>query len=124
MGSPRQRERRGALHPIHYNAAGTISPPPGSAVAGDTSRVRSRMDVAVSHDSAATMRQLYAQHDWPRLAQVAEQVVRQQQQNGEAWCYWGVGELMQLKGGPDKLLRASMLGDPLAGLWLGVLQEF
>ncbi len=82
------------------------------------------MDVAVTSDSAIAMRQLYAQHDWPRLTQTAEQVARLQPQNGEAWCYWGVGELMQLKGGPDKLLRASLLGDALAGLWLGVLQEF
>jgi len=82
------------------------------------------MNVAAGHDSATALRQLYAQHDWPRLAQTAEQMVRLQPQNGEAWCYWGIGELMQLKGGPDKLLRASMLGNPDANLWLGMLQEF
>src|SRR5262249_27338104 len=82
------------------------------------------MNVTAFNDSGTTLRQLYAQHDWPRLTQAAENVARAQPQNGEAWCYWGVGELMQLKGGPDKLLRASLLGDPLAGLWLGVLQEF
>src|SRR5262249_47912810 len=74
------------------------------------------------HDGATALRQLYAQHDWQRLAQTAEQVARLQPQNGEAWCFWGIGELMQLKGGPDKLLRASMLGNPHANLWLGRLQ--
>jgi len=79
------------------------------------------MDMAVADDS---MRRLYLQQDWPRLAQAAERRARQQPQDGEAWCYWGVGELMQLKGGPDKLLQASLLGNAEAGLWLGVLQEF
>jgi len=82
------------------------------------------MNVAAGHDGATALRQLYAQHDWQRLAQTAEQVARLQPQNGEAWCFWGIGELMQLKGGPDKLLRASMLGNPDANLWLGMLQEF
>ena len=81
------------------------------------------MDMAAADDSA-TIRRLYLQQDWPRLAQAAERRARQQPQDGEAWCYWGVGELMQLKGGPDKLLQASLLGNAEAGLWLGVLQEF
>jgi len=31
---------------------------------------------------------------------------------------------MQLQGGPDKLLRASLMNDVEAGLWLGIMQEF
>jgi hypothetical protein len=81
------------------------------------------MDMPAGGDGAA-MRQLYAQQDWSRLAQVAERRVQQQPQDGDAWCFWGIGELMQLKGGPDKLLQASLLGQAEAGLWLGMLQEF
>ena len=82
------------------------------------------MDMAVAADDSATMRRLYLQQDWPRLALAAERRAQQQPQDAEAWCFWGVSELMQLKGGPDKLLRASLLGNAEAGLWLGVLQEF
>ncbi len=81
------------------------------------------MNVAVGNDTMA-LRQLYAQQDWARLAQAAERIALQQSGNGEAWRFWGIGELMQLRGGPDKLLRASLLEDAEAGLWLGMLQEF
>src|SRR6266568_9089325 len=81
------------------------------------------MNVAVGNDTMA-LRQLYAQQDLARLAQAAERIALQQSGNGEAWRFWGIGELMQLRGGPDKLLRASLLEDAEAGLWLGMLQEF
>lgn len=81
------------------------------------------MNVAVASDSV-TLRQLYAQQEWARLAQQAEGIARRQPDNAEAWRYWGIGELMQLQGGPDKLLRASLMNDAEAGLWLGVMQEF
>jgi hypothetical protein len=81
------------------------------------------MNVAVASDSV-TLRQFYAQQNWARLAQYAEGLARRQPDNAEAWRYWGIGELMQLKGGPDKLLRASLMNDAEAGLWLGVMQEF
>jgi len=74
------------------------------------------MDMAVAADDNATMRRLYVQQDWPRLALAAERRAQQQPQDSEAWCLWGISELMQLKGGPDKLLRASLLGNAEAGL--------
>ena len=76
------------------------------------------MDVAAAGDDSATLRRLYLQQDWSRLAQTAERRARQQPHDGDAWCFWGIGELMQLKGGPDKLLQASLLGNAEAGLWL------
>jgi len=82
------------------------------------------MDMAVAADDNASMRRLYVQQDWPRLALAAERRAQQQPQDSEAWCLWGISELMQLKGGPDKLLHASLLGNAEAGLWLGILQEF
>src|SRR5215470_12137728 len=82
------------------------------------------MDMPATGGDSATLRRLYLQQDWSRLAQAAERRARQQPQDGDAWCFWGIGELMQLKGGPDKLLQASMLGNAEAGLWLGILQEF
>lgn len=81
------------------------------------------MNLALGGDSA-TLRQLYMQQDWPRLTKLAEGIVGRQPDNAEAWRYWGIGELMQLQGGPDKLLRASLMNDVEAGLWLGVMQEF
>src|SRR5256885_7232275 len=82
------------------------------------------MDMAGAADDNATMRRLYLQQDWPRLALAAERKAQQQPQDSEAWCFWGISELMQLKGGPDKLLRPSLLGNSEAGLWRRILQEF
>jgi pyruvate-formate lyase-activating enzyme len=67
---------------------------------------------------------LHAQRDWPRLADAARQLATSQPNNGEAWRYWGIAEFMLMRGGPDKLLRASLLNDFESGLWLGVIQEF
>ena len=67
---------------------------------------------------------LQAQQDWPRLAEAAQKLANSQPNNGEAWRYWGIAELMLMRGGPDKLLRASLLNDFELGLWLGVIQEF
>jgi pyruvate-formate lyase-activating enzyme len=67
---------------------------------------------------------LHAQQDWPRLADAARQLANSQPNNGEAWRYWGIAELMLMRGGPDKLLRGSLLNDFESGLWLGVIQEF
>src|SRR5262245_59940507 len=99
----------------------------GSVFAGDGADgagYKSTMNMAVAADDSATMRRLYAQQDWSRLALAAERRTQQQPQDSEAWYFWGISELMQLKGGPDKLLRASLLGNAEAGLWLGILQEF
>ena len=80
--------------------------------------------MAVASDSV-TLQQFFAQQDWARLAQHAEGIARRQPENAEAWRYWGIGEVMQHKGGgPNKLLRASSMNDLEAGLWLGVIQEF
>ena len=67
---------------------------------------------------------LQAQQDWPRLAEAAQRLANSQPNNGEAWRYWGIAEMMLMRGGPDKLLRASLLNDFESGLWLGVIQEF
>ena len=67
---------------------------------------------------------LQSQQDWPRLAEAAQRLANSQPSNGEAWRYWGIAELMLMRGGGDKLLRASLLNDLESGLWLGVLQEF
>ena len=54
---------------------------------------------------------LQAQQDWPRLAEAAQRLANSQPNNGEAWRYWGIAEMMLMRGGPDKLLRASLLND-------------
>jgi Radical SAM superfamily len=70
------------------------------------------------------LRKLYSEQNWPQLTQAAAAISGRQPQNGEALRYLGIGELMTMRGGPDKLLRASLLNDNEAGLWLAVLQEF
>lgn len=67
---------------------------------------------------------LHADRDWPRLAEAAQSLASTQPNNAEAWRYWGIAELLLMRGGADKLLRASLLNDFEAGLWLGVIQEF
>ncbi|MCC6888014.1 MAG: SPASM domain-containing protein [Hyphomicrobiales bacterium] len=67
---------------------------------------------------------LHAQRDWQRLLEEAKQIAGSNPGNAEAWRYWGIAELMLMRGGPDKLLRASLLNDFEASLWLGVIQEF
>lgn len=79
------------------------------------------MDAASSN---SVLNNLQSQQNWPRLAEAARQIATSQPNNGEAWRHWGIAELMMMRGGPDKLLRASMLNDFESGLWLGVLQEF
>jgi len=71
-----------------------------------------------------TLRKLYSEQNWPGLTQAAGALASRQPQNGEALRYLGIAELMTMRGGPDKLLRAALLNDNEAGLWLGVLQEF
>jgi len=79
------------------------------------------MDAAPSNGHLG---RLQAEQDWPQLADAARQVATSQPNNAEAWRFWGIAELMLMRGGPDKLLRASLLNDFESGLWLGVLQEF
>src|SRR5262245_58671800 len=78
------------------------------------------MDASAGNDLLVRLRE---QQDWPRLAEAAQRIANNQPNNGEAWRYWGVAEMMLMRGGPDKLLRASLLNDFEAGLWLCVIQE-
>jgi pyruvate-formate lyase-activating enzyme len=79
------------------------------------------MDALPAH---GLLDKLHTQQDWPRLAEAAQRLANTQPNNGAAWRYWGIAELMQMRGGGDKLLRASLLNDFESGLWLGILQEF
>jgi len=70
------------------------------------------------------LRTLFSERNWPLLLQTAAGLSSRQPDNGEALRYWGIGELMQMGTVTDKLIRAWLLNDQEAGLWVGVLQEF
>ncbi len=75
-------------------------------------------------NSSTDFQRLYSQRNWPQLTRVAEDVIRLQPENAEAWRFSGIAEWMQFGGGHNRLLRSAQLNDFEAGLWLGALQEF
>ena len=71
-----------------------------------------------------SLQQLLQSNDFPGLASLAAQVTKTHPQNAAALRYLGIANLFNGKGGDRYLLRAALLNDDEAPLWLGVLSEF
>jgi len=68
-----------------------------------------------------SLQQLLQSNDFPGLASLAAQVTKTHPQNAAALRYLGIANLFNGKGGDRYLLRAALLNDDEAPLWLGVL---
>lgn len=71
-----------------------------------------------------SLQQLCQIGDFPGLAKLAEQAVKKDSLNAAALRYLGIANLFNGGAGDRYLLRAALLNDKDAAIWLGVLSEF